>query len=69
MAKTYTTKLGDTWDIVSHIAYGSEMFVNDLVTANWAHRDVAIFSAGVRLTLPSISPIRRDETNLPPWRR
>lgn len=69
MAKTYTTKLGDTWDIVSLEAYGSEMFVSDLVQANWEYRDVSVFGAGVVLTVPEITELRRDSANLPPWRR
>lgn len=69
MARTYTTKLGDTWDVVSIIAYGSELFVAELVEANWPHREVAIFGAGVVLTIPEITEERRDAANLPPWRR
>lgn len=69
MAKTYTTKLGDTWDVVSLEVYGSEMFVSDLVQANWKYRDVSLFGAGVVLIVPEITELRRDSANLPPWRR
>lgn len=69
MAKTYTTKLGDTWDVVSYECYGREVFVADLVRANYEHRNIAVFSGGVKLTVPPISVTRRDDTNLPPWRR
>lgn len=69
MARTYATKLGDTWDVVSFEVYGSELFVADLVEANSEYRGVAIFGSGVVLTVPEISEVRRDEANLPPWRR
>lgn len=69
MAKTYTTKLGDTWDVISLNAYGSELFVQELVEANPFHAAVAVFSSGVTLALPVVSAMQRDNINLPPWRR
>lgn len=69
MAKTYETKLGDTWDVVSFEVYGSELFVSDLVEANFDYREVSVFGAGVVLAIPEITEIRRDTANLPPWRR
>ena len=69
MVKTYTTKLGDTWDIISFLAYGSEMFTAQLVAANWLHRNVSMFNSNVVITLPEISIEQRDNTILPPWRR
>lgn len=69
MANTYTTKLGDTWDVISLIAYGRESFTAELVRANWAHRETYQFGAGVVIDLPPISIDRQDSTNLPPWRR
>lgn len=69
MAKTYTTKLGDTWDVISLLMYGSELFVSDLMQANWEQRDVAVFSSGVTLTVPVVTAMQRVNSNLPPWRR
>lgn len=69
MAKTYTTKLGDTWDVISLAVYGSELFVADLVRANWPHRDVSVFSADIVLNVPTVTAMQRDNINLPPWRR
>lgn len=69
MAKTYSSKLGDTWDVISLLMYGSELFVDDLVRANWRHREVSVFSAGVVLAVPPVTVAQRDNTNLPPWRR
>lgn len=67
--KTYTTKSGDMWDMISLEVYGSELFVDDLMRANFEHRNVTIFNAGVTLNVPEISPMQLDNTNLPPWRR
>lgn len=69
MARTYTTKLGDTWDVISLLMYDSELFVADLVQANWQHRDVAVFSADIVLNVPPVTAAQRDNINLPPWRR
>lgn len=69
MDKTYTTKLGDTWDVISFLMYGSEIFVQELVTANWEYRDVGIFGGGAMLKIPQITAMQRDNANLPLWRR
>lgn len=69
MAKTYETQLGDTWDVISFKVYGSEMFVSDLVQANWRFREVVIFGAGIVISAPELTEVRRDAAKLPPWRR
>lgn len=69
MAKTYETQLGDTWDVISFKVYGSEMFVSDLVEANWRFREVMIFGAGSVISVPELTEVRRDAAKLPPWRR
>lgn len=69
MAKTYETQLGDTWDVISFKVYGSEMFVSDLVRANWRFREVVIFGAGSVISVPELTEVRRDAAKLPPWRR
>lgn len=67
--RKYLTKLGDTWDVVSLLMYDSELFVDELIQANWHLRDVAMFSAGISLTIPPIAAERRNVADLPPWRR
>ena len=69
MARTYETQLGDTWDVISFKVYGSEMFVSELVEANWDYRVVVVFGSGAKITVPDLTEIRRDTANLPPWRR
>lgn len=68
MSKTYTTKSGDTWDLIAYTELGSCTYVAQLMDANRKYIKTAIFSAGTSLTLPEI-----DETaapkSLPPWRR
>lgn len=69
MASTYTTKQGDTWDIVSLLAYGSQIHVDKLISANFAQRNVAVFGAGVVLSVPEIPAAEQESSNVPPWRR
>lgn len=65
---TYTTKQGDTWDIISKTVYDDESYMNELIRANFAYINIVIFSAGVVLTIPDITTITEDET-LPAWKR
>ena len=68
MAKTYTTRSGDTWDLIAYEQLGACSSVSLLIEANPEHIDTAIFSAGAVLTLPEITAENKVET-LPPWRR
>ena len=68
--KTTTTIQGDTWDILAKRLYGNELFMDVLVKANFKHRRIAIFSAGVVLQVPEVDTTAlADDTNLPPWKR
>ena len=64
----YTTKSGDTWDLIAYEQMGSCSYVAKLIDANRAHVNTAIFSAGVVLTVPEI-PAGETISALPPWRR
>lgn len=67
---TYTTKQGDTWDIIAKQFYGNEMFMDVLVKANIKHRKTVIFSSGVVLNIPDIDTTSPEyEANLPVWKR
>lgn len=59
---------GDTWDLLSIRAYGSAQFMDDLITANPAHRMITIFPAGVEIEVPKVDTTQAV-TNLPPWKR
>jgi len=65
---TYTTKSGDTWDLIAYEQLGDCKYVSLLMEANPQHLDVGVFSAGVVLTLPEITDESKAK-NLPPWRR
>lgn len=69
MASIYRTIQGDTWDIISKKAYDSEKYVDVLITQNYTYRSVVFFSAGVELTIPTITTEQQQSNNLPPWRR
>lgn len=64
----YTTKSGDTWDLIGYEQMGSCSYVAKLMDANRAYVNTAIFSAGVVLTVPEI-PAGETISTLPPWRR
>lgn len=68
MSKAYTTKSGDTWDLIAYDQLGSCSYMNLLIDANRQHVGTAIFSAGVVLQLPEITT-ETQSTALPPWRK
>ena len=45
----YTTKSGDTWDVIAKEVYGSEYHADVLMAANPQEIDTFIFNAGVEL--------------------
>lgn len=67
MAKTYTTKQGDAWDLIAYRVYGSEAYTGWLMQNNFAHLDTMIFGAGVVLQTPEL-PAEQQTSDLPPWR-
>lgn len=65
---TYTTVLGDTWDMIAYKVYGNEKYTNELVQANIKYVETVVFSAGTVLTIPEITQ-KTDASSLPPWKR
>ena len=65
--KTYVTKQGDTWDIISNKFYNTPFYISTLVKQNPQHSKVLVFNAGVSLNIPEIE-VKTPET-LPPWKR
>ena len=65
---TYTTVLGDTWDMIAYKLYGKEKYAKNFVEANLKHVETVIFSAGVVLVIPDINT-ESDISSLPPWKR
>ena len=65
---TYTTRAGDTWDLISYRLVGTSEQVLPLMQANTAYTEVFIFPAGVVLNVPELDSII-DYDALPPWKR
>lgn len=64
---TYTTRAGDTWDIIAYRLYGDEFRMTDLQKANPDYLNVVVFDAGVVLTVPAVeTPV---VSTLPPWKQ
>lgn len=63
----YTTRGGDTWDIVARNVYGDEYMAGKLMEANPGLLHIFRFDAGVKL----VTPEREEEAGeaLPPWKQ
>ncbi|GED35042.1 tail protein X [Brevibacillus centrosporus] len=64
---TYITIQGDTWDGISFKLFGTDKHMPDLIQANPDHNSTVIFSADIRLTIPTIEVA--TSFTLPPWKR
>jgi len=64
---SYTTKQGDTWDIIAYQQLGSTDYTDRLMSANLEHVGTFLFPAGVALRLPKIE--EKTSGSLPPWKR
>ena len=62
----YTTKSGDTWDVIAKEVYGSEYHADVLMAANPQEIDTFIFNAGVELNTPAWEEER--DGLMPPWK-
>ena len=66
--KTYVTIQGDTFESIAWFQMGDSNYMTDLIEANRKYFDVAVFEAGVELTIPEVAQKTTDEST-PPWRR
>ena len=64
----YTTRAGDTFDLLAIAAYNEEKMASYIVQANPLHMGTIVFDAGVKLKIPVIDKTETPST-LPPWRR
>ena len=64
---TYTTRQGDTWDMIAWLVYGYEGYAQTMMRLNPAYIDTLIFDGGVELELPP--QVAEMPENLPPWKR
>lgn len=65
---TYTTVLGDTWDMIAFKICGNEKHAEELVNVNLNYVKTVIFSAGTVLNVPDIEINTEDYSSLPPWK-
>lgn len=65
--RVYKTIQGDTWDGIAVKVYGDEKYMNKLLEANQAYREMIIFQANVSLYLPDMQV--QTTTILPPWKK
>ena len=67
---TYTTQMGDTWDIIAKRLYGNELHLSALIAANIDYRKVVVFKAGVKLEVPVVPTIEEMPIEgLPIWKQ
>lgn len=64
----YTTKEGDTFDMIALNFYDEEKMATTIIEANPDYSDVIIFDADVELIIPIVEGVDGIETT-PPWRR
>ena len=62
----YVTTQGDTFDGIAKKTLGDEHFLTDIMRENPQQIDVAVFSAGVKLTIPDVESA--ETYAAPPWR-
>jgi phage tail protein X len=65
---TYTTKSGDTFDIIAKRKLGKEKYTKELMEANNDYIDYVIFPAGIELEIPEIKKESSSGIQAPPWR-
>ena len=64
----YTTKEGDTFDMIALNFYDEEKMATTIIEANPDYSDVIIFDADGELIIPIVEDVDGIETT-PPWRR
>jgi phage tail protein X len=64
----YTTKSGDTFDIIAKENLGKEKYAKELMQANKEYIEFVIFPAGIELELPEIDEESSSGKQAPPWR-
>lgn len=64
----YTTRSGDTYDLLAIATYDDEKLSSHIIQANPQHMKTLVFEEGVLLKIPKLDKTKRPST-LPPWRR
>ena len=66
--KEYTTRAGDTFDLLAIAAYDDEKYASCIIDANPLYMGTLVFDAGVKLRIPILDR-QENPLTLPPWRR
>jgi len=66
MKEIYTTKQGETWDLIAYKIWGDEYLCGELIDSNPNYSEYLIFPRGINLIVPDIE--REVQETLPPWR-
>lgn len=64
----YKTISGDEWDLICFKYYGTEKVMHEVMRANPKYMHIAVFPAGIKLTMPNINTEQTTQ-NKPPWLR
>lgn len=64
----YTTRQGDTWDIIALLLYNDEFQASNLMQANPVQIGTVVFPEGIVLKIPLIEQADVSSA-LPPWKR
>ena len=67
MESTYTTRQGDTWDLIAFQVYGDVKYTGWVMQHNFPSLDTLVFDAGVVLNTPAL-PEEDQLANVPIWR-
>lgn len=63
---TYTTKAGDTWDVIAKEVYGKETYTSFLMENNRDKIDYFVFPRGITLKIADLPD--EEDAKLPEWR-
>lgn len=63
MSSVYTTVQGDTWDKIAYDQLDDHLLMDQLLQANLPLIDIAIFPAGVEITIPDVSDDSADTSS------
>ena len=67
--KSYTTILGDTWDMIAKKVYGDETKAALLMDANRDKLGILIFDDGIDIVCPDTEADDPAASSYPEWRR
>lgn len=65
---SYTTKGGERWDNIAHIAWGDAFVFGDVLAANRNLPRYDVFPQGIKVNIPIKNRTDGAPLNLPPWK-